>query len=246
MGYKGALKKLAERLTGTHILRSLPRGVDVFNDIATALPTYRIDIVFDVGANLGQSAKTYLSRLPSAHIFCFEPISVTFDQLVQTFKDNNQVHCFQCALGSSQGMGQMLSQGTSSMNHLLDVSEIENIEEAVENVEIQKLDQFCDSYRINHINYLKIDTEGNDLEVLKGAAKMLAEQRIDLVEVEAGINPDNKYHVPLSVLKDYLELHSYYLFGFYEQMNEWPTQEPHLRRTNPVFISRHMIEMHRK
>jgi hypothetical protein len=76
---------------------------------------------------------------------------------------------------------------------------------------------------------------------------MLTEQRIDLVEVEAGMNPSNIWHVPFEALKDFLESHMYFLFGIYEQENGlWASREPHLRRTNPIFISHHMIEMNRK
>ena len=71
---------------------------------------------------------------------------------------------------------------------------------------------------------------------------MLTEQRIDLVQVEAGMNNSNKRHVPFETLKDYLQSHGYFLFGVYEQVSEWPTKEPHLRRTNLAFISRRLIE----
>ena len=44
MGIKGTIKRLAENLTGTYILKSLPRGVSPFHDIAVALPGYRLTI----------------------------------------------------------------------------------------------------------------------------------------------------------------------------------------------------------
>lgn len=56
MSIKITLIKMAEKLTGTHIYRKLPRGIDVFGDMATILPNYRINVVFDVGANVGKSA----------------------------------------------------------------------------------------------------------------------------------------------------------------------------------------------
>jgi len=115
-----------------------------------------------------------------------------------------------------------------------------------EDVNIVTLDDYCRAKSIGKVNYLKIDTEGGDLEVLRGGEGMLQEQRIDFVEVEAGMNADNKRHVPFEILKDYLESRGYPLFGVYEQVPEWPTKEPHLRRTNPVFISRRMIEMNRR
>jgi FkbM family methyltransferase len=248
MSLKKSVKELVERLTDTHIYRELPRGIDFIQDITNSLPMYRVDIVFDVGANVGQSSKIYLNRFPSSHIYCFEPVGDTFHQLQDNLKGIERVDCYQLALGSSKGKGKMVMQGSSVMFYLLGQSKESpmNNDVATESVDIITLDEFCRTKRIDQINYLKIDTEGGDLEVLKGAANMLTEQRIDLVEVEAGMNPGNNRHVPFEALKEYLESHGYFLFGIYEQKNEWPTREPHLRRTNPLFISHRMIELNRK
>ena len=81
MSLKSKVKMLIERLTDTHIYRELPRGIDFIQDIANSLPRYRVDIVFDVGANVGQSAKIYLARFPRSHIYCFEPVINTFHNL---------------------------------------------------------------------------------------------------------------------------------------------------------------------
>jgi FkbM family methyltransferase len=248
MSLKNKVKKLVEHLTGTHICRVLPRGIDFIQDIADSLPMYRADIIFDVGANAGQSSKIYLARFPSSHIYCFEPVGDTFHQLQDNLKGDARVDCYQLALGSSKSKGKMVMQGKSDMFFLLGQSKesLMNNDMTTESVDIVTLDEFCQTKRIDQINYLKIDTEGGDLEVLKGAVNMLTEQRIDLVEVEAGMNPSNNRHVPFEALKDFLESHRYFLFGIYEQVNEWPTREPHLRRTNPLFISHRMIEMNRK
>lgn len=51
--------------------------------------------------------------------------------------------------------------------------------------------------------------------------------------------------MPIEELKAYLEGKGYYLFGVYEQMPEWPTREPHLRRSNLVFVSEAVIGTNR-
>ncbi|MBN1218978.1 MAG: FkbM family methyltransferase [Anaerolineae bacterium] len=247
MNLKNKVKKLVEQLTDTHIYRVLPRGIDFIQDISNSLPIYRVDTVFDVGANVGQSSKVYLARFPSSHIYCFEPVGDTFRQLQDNLKDNERVNCYQLALGSSKSKGIMIIQGRSIMSFLLgqSIKSPINNDVTTESVDIITLDEFCHTKRIDQINYLKIDTEGGDLEVLKGSLNMLTEQRIDLVEVEAGMNPSNNRHVPFEILKGFLEAHRYFIFGIYEQVNEWPTREPHLRRTNILFISHRMIEMNR-
>jgi FkbM family methyltransferase len=237
------LKKIVERLTNTHIYRVLPRGIDFVQDITASFPMYRVDIVFDVGANRGQSSEIYLDRFPGSHLYCFEPVSDTFHELKNNLKGNERVDCFQLALGSSKSKGKMVLQGNSENFFLLGQSKESpmNNDVTTESVEVVTMDEFCHTKKIDQINYLKIDTEGGDLDVLKGAVNMLTEQRIDFVEAEAGMNPGNDWHVPFDALKEFLESHGYFLFGIYEQVNEWPTGEPHLRRINPLFVSHRMI-----
>ena len=52
------------------------------------------------------------------------------------------------------------------------------------NVQTQTLDNFCLSNKIENIDVLKIDTEGNDLNVLKGAKKLLSENKIKAIYTE--------------------------------------------------------------
>jgi len=202
-------------------------------------------IVFDVGANVGQSTAEYLKKFPDAHIYCFEPVTSTFHRLEQTLKGNNRVDCFRVALGSSNSTGEMVLVGTSDMFSLLDQTESASKAGSVatETVTIITLDGFCNTKSINHIDFLKIDTEGFDLDVLGGAEMLLTDQNIDFVQVEAGMNRTNKRHVSFELLKKFFEEKNYYIFGIYEQTSEWPSRQPHLRRTNPVFISERMVEL---
>lgn len=242
------LKSLVEKITGVHIHRVWPRGVDVCQDIRNDLPAFQADVVFDVGANVGQSAAKFLRCFPQAQIYCFEPAGQTFLQLGENFKGNERVHSFQVALGASKGKGRLLLQGSPDVFRLIDPSEGASVSDAldVEEVDLETLDEFCRDANINQISYLKIDTEGGDLAVLKGAENMLSEHRIELVEVEAGMHSGNERHVPFEVLKEFFQSKRYLLFGIYEQELEWPTNEPYLRRTNPVFVSERTIRANRR
>ena len=207
MGIKWFLRRQAESFTGSYILKrsELPRGYDIFVDISENLKNYKIDTIFDVGANIGQSAEQYNKIHPFANIYCFEPIYETFQILKNNVVTHDNTKCFQFALGATNTKGTMLSEGTSTMNHLMAGSEnIEN-DAHYEKVEVKTLDDFCRENSISSISYLKIDTEGGDLDVLKGSKTMLEAQNIDLIEVEAGMNPRNKHHVPFEKLKSLLE-----------------------------------------
>lgn len=249
MSFKRTVRTLLERLTGTSIIRGeLPRGVDFTLDVARALPAYSVDVIFDVGANLGHCTDQYLVKCPDAQVHCFEPVSSTFHRLQEHHRGNERVHCHQVALGSAVAKGEMVLEGASSM-HFLSAETggpPATANAKTEAVKITTLDEFCRSNAIDRVSYVKIDTEGADLEVLKGAQQLFSAQKIDFVEVEAGMNTGNDRHVPFETLKKHLEQQNFYLFGIYEQMNEWPKNQPHLRRTNPVFISHTMIELHSK
>jgi len=243
MKLKRSLRQVIEALTGRRIYRILPRGVDIAQDLAHALPAYRVDTIFDVGANIGQSAREYLRCFPGSRIYCFEPAQKTFCTLQNNLRGQQRIRCFNQALGAAVARGKIVLQGSSEMFFVAGQANRMPIDEQtrVEEIDITTIDAFCHAENVGRISYLKVDTEGGDLEVLKGAANMLVEQRIDFVQVEAGMNVNNKWHVPFELLKGHLESSGYFLFGIYDQMAEWPTNQPHLRRTNPVFIAERAI-----
>lgn len=226
----------------------LPHGVDLFGDLATRLPDFRATVVFDVGAHTGSAARQYVQGFPEALIYCFEPVAATHSLLQANLAAETRVRCFQLALGARQGTGTMVLHGTPDTFYLAEAGQHHALhsEAPREVVHLERIDGFCAAQGIARISYLKIDTEGADLEVLHGAEGLLAAQRIDLVEVEAGMNPRNRWHVPLEVFKAYLEARGYFLFGIYEQCEEWPTGEPQLRRVNAVFVSTLTIEANRR
>jgi FkbM family methyltransferase len=244
MKLKHTLHRLIERVTSTRMFRLLPRGVDFFTHLKHVLPHNKINTLFYVGANVGQSALAYAQAYPQTRIFSFEPVPETFQSLKHATTAMPNVRCFCTALGSSCGTARMTNHGTSTMNHLVKTSTpIADDTSSEELVSLATLDSFCLEHQISHISLLKIDTEGHDLDVLRGARDMLTRQAIDVVEAEVGMHPDNDHHVPLEELKSYLDSLGYRLFGIYEQISEWPTGQPHLRRSNTAFISPRMIEV---
>ncbi len=233
---------MIERLTHLHIYKIIPHGTDLLNDIKILLPGYVPDIIFDVGANIGQTTKQYLTGFPGSQIYCFEPVSTTFSELERNVISFVNVHCFKKALGSSKGWSNIYVAAESLFSSLNPIVNYSTTNTQIENVEIDTIDDFCSRQKIKKIGFLKIDTEGYDFEVLKGAQEMLSQQKIDFVQVEAGMNPNNKKFVAFEKFEIYLENRGFFLFGIYEQVPEIILGMPQLRRTNPVFISEQTID----
>lgn len=236
------LKRILEQITGLHLFRHLPHGVDALYDIKNLLPSFHPKIVFDVGANLGGLAKQYRDAFPEANLHCFEPVGNTFKALQENLNSLPKVSCHQVALGAEVGSATMQTEGRSDMYRMVE-GDVAPANGSFETVRIETIPSFCAMQQppITQIDFLKIDTEGNDMKVLVGAKKMLEEHRILLLQVEAGMHPANKLHVPMEAFKQYLEPMDYYLFGIYEQIPEWLTQKINLRRADLVFLSKTLM-----
>ncbi|WBO20830.1 FkbM family methyltransferase [Sphingomonas abietis] len=224
------LDRIMRRLRKEYRAWTTPkRGRDVCVDLARVL---KPAMIFDVGANVGQSAAKFKKRFPAAHIHCFEPSAASARRIRARRLGGVEVH--EMALGSVAGTASLARGHDPAIFHIAE----HGATAGDETVAIETVDSFCAAGGIDRIDFMKIDTEGHDLEVLKGAATMLAAGRIAAVQVEAGMNPENDFHIPFEALKSFLEASGYRLFGFYDQVNEWPTKQPHLRRANPLFVSR--------
>src|SRR5215468_10193120 len=173
MGIQRKLKRIVETATRTHILRTLPRGSSLFYDIATHLPQLEMVTIFDVGANVGQSCSQYIGNFPQADIYCFEPVSTTFSILEKKLRKYKNVRAFQLALGADRGKGYVRLEGPSDMFFLEKSLPEEARQHSFEQVAVDTVDGFCARMSISHINYMKVDAEGGELDILLGADRML-------------------------------------------------------------------------
>lgn len=232
------LRKLAESLTGTRIFQHLPQGVDLFEDLRRILPEFRPTVIFDVGANIGETAQLYAEVYPQAQIHAFEPVPENFARLEAATGELTRVTRHMLGMSSTPGECAMASDDAHT-NYAL-TNDDSKATSVVASVAVTTLDAFTTQHSIAHVSLLKIDTEGHDLEVLKGAEGLLRRSAVDVIEVEAGMHAANTRHVPFAEFVAYLSGYGYALFGMYEQMREFTS--PQLRRCNPVFISRPLID----
>lgn len=213
------IKQLMFRLT------RLPRGHSPLHDLSFLSDA---KVVFDVGADNGKSADQYLKAFRKAQIYSFEPSGVTFPHLQHKFANNRRVSTFNTALGSTNGTTRYITDPI-----LTGLSRVDK--NGKDEVSIQTLDTICAREGVKQIDFLKIDTEGHDLEVLRGAEGMLERKAIRVIQVEAGMSPANDLHISFENLKSYLEERGYYIFGIYEQYA--PSKSMFLERVNAMFVA---------
>ena len=225
-----SIKDRVESVTGWSMHRGCPHGLRLDADLARLVPGLDIETIFDVGANEGWSALYFARRHPRATVHSFEPVGATFERLSAAIRGHARIRAHHLALGARAGEVRVVLGESSVTNR---VSEERNDGESVR---LTTIDDFARDNGIGRIGYVKIDTEGYDLEVLRGARGLLGEGRIDVVQAELGMNPENLHHVGLDAVRTHLEGLGYRIFGFYDQRHEWPTNRPHLRRADVVFL----------
>ena len=142
-------------------------------------------VVFDVGANVGQSVRMFRDGFPRNTIYSFEPSPTIFKTLKQQTSRLENVHLWNCAFGSSSGPIVLLENSESDMSSFLPLSEFGWGTITKETwVEVTTIDQFCRNQDIERIDILKSDTQGFDLEVFKGAERTIVANKIGLIYFE--------------------------------------------------------------
>jgi FkbM family methyltransferase len=152
-------------------------------------------IIFDVGANAGEWSSKALISNPNINLYCFEPIpSIYYKLKVCLDKFSSEVHTYQIAVSSCDGQkdffvydkNESISGLSSCYRRDESIEKKLNIMPKKNLVCTRSLDSFCYENLINHIDFLKIDTEGSELDILKGAANLLKNHEIDVIQFEYG------------------------------------------------------------
>jgi FkbM family methyltransferase len=170
----------------------LQYGISPFLDISRLSRAFDCPVgtFFDVGANIGQTAREALDTFPDTNVFSFEPHPDTFKRLTEAVADP-RLSAYQIAFNEQDGdvtLYEYASSGDGTqINSLVPDARfpIQFGYQAKERVaHCATIDGFCESQGIERIDVLKIDTEGSELFVMKGAARMLRERRIIFILTE--------------------------------------------------------------
>jgi FkbM family methyltransferase len=159
-------------------------------------PYLGINCVFDVGARYGEYGTFLRQNGYQGHIISFEPVSSNFERLSRCCANDPKWRAFQYALGSENTVAEInvaklsnyssFLQPTARTVRIAAGSTIESTEEVV----VRRLDDVFDDL-LAEIDepriYLKMDTQGWDLEVLRGADGCL--DRVAALQSEMSVNP---------------------------------------------------------
>jgi FkbM family methyltransferase len=158
----------------------------------------KIDIFFDVGSHLGAYTDMVVKAYPNCKSFLFEPQSKIFKKIEQKYLNNKNINVFNLAISDTEKKQNLNLNNHDLTASLLDYdpksnylkfkaklyqSDISNMNYGTELVQVITLDKFIIDNNLEIIDLLKIDTEGNELNVLKGLKKKINIVNYILIEI---------------------------------------------------------------
>lgn len=181
------MKKIIEKIARNAHLVLIPEWravqLDEERHLGRLLDYLKIDCVFDVGANVGQFGQMLREYVGYAgRIISFEPNPAAYKKLQQAASGDPLWHLEDFALGASSGMAEFQAYETSALGSFRQFSDSTHAPGDMARshfpVSIQTLESYLPLARQKYgfaRPFLKLDTQGFDLEAAKGAGARLAE-----------------------------------------------------------------------
>jgi len=145
--------------------------------------------VFDVGANEGIYCEELLHVFSEANVpvtvHGFEPAADTYSRYYKRFKNIEAVKCNNIGLGDKdESVNLFKSKDSSGFASLYQANKFDF--NSAESIELTTIDKYCSLNAIDVILFLKMDVEGHEFAVLKGAQKMIDDGKIQIIQFEFG------------------------------------------------------------
>jgi FkbM family methyltransferase len=181
-----------------------------------------VKCMIDVGAHRGETIDQVHEMFPDCLIHAFEPVKSNFEVLNERYYGVPKVTLYHTALGATEGDVEILLQQDSQTHSLRHLAQQVH-DGQTERVRVLTLNLWRTTVECSKIDLLKIDTEGFEMEVLRGGESWLKSKEVTWILCEATLDPEDTSHTQLSVLTAYLFEFGYRLAGLYDQ-TQW--QQP--------------------
>jgi|GEM_PF-1696242 len=149
--------------------------------------------MLDVGANVG--FYSLVASLAFKHVYAFEPCSITFTRLEKNIRlsAKNHIHAYPLGLSSNSGKTLLRVFEAASGNNTIEKSHASEVMHNYtdEEINIMTLDEVATKFEFEEVDFIKIDVEGHEAEVLRGAQETLRRWRPWLF-IECHTNEDLK------------------------------------------------------
>ena len=205
------------------LTRYVPYGLSWLYDLQRFRGTRSLGPVFDVGANTGQTLKALLRYAPAAEIHSFEPTDGAFAALQAKYGGRANVRLHKMALGSRAETLELQVRADSELNTLVAGAAGEG--GRTQTTEVATVDDVVAANGISHLDLLKLDVQGWEMEVMRGADRLIADHNLLFVLAEMTFRSDQREMQQFTELHDHLEARGFVLSGLYELLRYGPRNE---------------------
>lgn len=183
-------------------------------------------IIFDIGANKGQTVKKLIEKFSYQKIYAFEPVKNDFEILKDLYRNEKDIICENFALGDKIESKEININKKSELSSFYDINKNSNWikKRSVQfnttpdkftlhkqPIEVITLDDYCKVNNINSIDLLKIDVQGYEDKVLGGSINLLEKNKIAAIILEIILNNNYENYLNISDVEKYLIKNSYRL-----------------------------------
>ncbi|MBI1347041.1 FkbM family methyltransferase [bacterium] len=195
--------------------------IDPFADIAEMLKDVPEPVVFDVGANRGETVAIIRKLLPRSQVYAFEPTPDLADALRIRFHKDSRVRIVDSAVSNCDGSADLRLRDCSLLNSLLDFHDSSHSYYEVRDtgstpVKTTKLTTFCNKNCINYVHALKLDIEGAEKYAIEGSRELLNSHAVGIIYLEIHFSKTFKNQTTLGDIDTVLRQYGYEVYGIYE------------------------------
>ncbi len=201
-------------------------------------------IFFDVGANIGEYSISLASIFSNSKIYSFEPNINTFDILRKNVESFNCIVPVNLGLSDTKKESEIFTYlNDLNSQHASLYKEVFNDLHKDKNsipikIGLESLDNICIKNNIENIDFLKIDTEGHEFDVLRGSIQMINKGRIKIIQFEF-----NEMNIISRVfLKDFYQILKDYKIYRLSEKRLIPIF--HYDSTNEIFKFQNILAIH--
>jgi FkbM family methyltransferase len=199
-------------------------------------------VIFEAGGHYGIDTIKIAKRWPRGTVISFEPNPNAFKLLSEATQDTVNIHAYNLAVNTYNGTAilnicygtngnEVLSEGASS---LLEPSEWMKIHYKGPKVEVPcvVLDDWCQSHEIDHIDFMWLDLEGLELQVLKSSPRIL--EKVNVIYTETNFLEFRLGMTQFTDLKTHLENSGFKMLShwYYEGL-----------QGDAIFVKRELFEL---
>lgn len=205
------------------LTRYVPRGLFWLYDLQRFMGTRDLGVLFDVGANTGQTLRGLLKYAPRAQIHSFEPGNRAFSMLSAEFGGQSNVHLHKVALGSRIATLPLLTRDDSELNTFVGADFADPA--STQQTEVVTVDSIVAEHNISHLDLLKVDVQGWEMEVVRGAGRLIRDHNLIFILAEMAFRSEE------TEMQQFCELHTcltgqgFVLSGMYDWLRYGPRRE---------------------